>query len=136
MLVIEYNPETGWSAPIIKPYGPISLDPASSVFQYATAAFEGMKAFRGEDGRPRLFRPEMNMDRMQRSAERVALPVSTSSFLGFVLMPDAIDPAIGLQCRRCAAAHQEAGRGRGSMDPFNTWLRPLYSTYLYRNASR
>ncbi|KAG8880573.1 hypothetical protein FRB98_005004, partial [Tulasnella sp. 332] len=74
MLIIEFDPESGWSAPVIKPYAPLSLDPSSSVFHYAPAVFEGMKAHRGPDGRPRLFRPELNMARMERSADRVALP--------------------------------------------------------------
>ncbi|KAG9045410.1 hypothetical protein FS837_006343 [Tulasnella sp. UAMH 9824] len=74
MLIIEHDPETGWSAPVIKPYSPLTLDPASSVFHYATAVFEGMKAFRGPDDKPILFRPEMNMDRFAMSAERIALP--------------------------------------------------------------
>ncbi|KAG8909058.1 hypothetical protein FRC00_010811, partial [Tulasnella sp. 408] len=74
MLIIEHDPATGWSAPVIKPYSPLTLDPASSVFHYATAVFEGMKAFRGPDGKPILFRPEMNMDRFAMSAERIALP--------------------------------------------------------------
>lgn len=43
MLVASYDPEHGWSDPEIKPYGPISLDPASSCFQYSTNVFEGMK---------------------------------------------------------------------------------------------
>ena len=55
------------------------MNPAASVFHYATAVFEGMKAFRGPGGKPTLFRPEMNMDRFEKSAERIALPVSRSS---------------------------------------------------------
>ena len=43
MLVAEYDPKTGWSAPEIKPYGPLNLDPASSCFQYCPNVFEGMK---------------------------------------------------------------------------------------------
>lgn len=43
MLIASYDPEHGWSDPEIKPYGPISLDPASSCFQYSTNVFEGMK---------------------------------------------------------------------------------------------
>ncbi|KAG7098221.1 hypothetical protein E1B28_000188 [Marasmius oreades] len=81
MLVISFDPENGWSAPEIKPYGPISLDPASSCFQYATNAFEGMKAYLGPDGEPRLFRPNMNMARMERSVERAALPSFNSQAL-------------------------------------------------------
>ena len=43
MLIASYDPEHGWSDPEIKPYGPITLDPASSCFQYSTNVFEGMK---------------------------------------------------------------------------------------------
>lgn len=74
MLVTEYEPKTGWSAPEIKPYGPLSLDPASSCLQYCPNVFEGMKAYLGPDGKPRLFRPQMNMERLARSIHRAALP--------------------------------------------------------------
>ncbi|KAJ4485208.1 aminotransferase [Lentinula aciculospora] len=74
MVVAEFDPETGWSNPEIKPRGPLSLDPASSCVQYGTTVFEGMKAYIGPDGKPRLFRPDMNMARLARSAERMALP--------------------------------------------------------------
>lgn len=43
MLVVHYDPVNGWSAPEIKPYGPLSIDPASSCLQYSTNIFEGMK---------------------------------------------------------------------------------------------
>ncbi|TFK38803.1 aminotransferase [Crucibulum laeve] len=74
MLIVNYDPVTGWSTPEIKPYGPLILDPASSCFQYCPNVFEGMKAYAGPDGKPRLFRPQKNMERLTRSAERVALP--------------------------------------------------------------
>ncbi|KAJ7087967.1 aminotransferase [Mycena belliarum] len=74
MLVMTCDPLTGWSAPEIKPYGPLALDPASNCLQYATNVFEGMKAFMGPDGKPRLFRPDQNMARLQTSAARMALP--------------------------------------------------------------
>ncbi|ESK90589.1 branched-chain-amino-acid aminotransferase [Moniliophthora roreri MCA 2997] len=74
MLVIDFDPVTGWSAPEIKPYGPLSLDPSSSCFQYATNVFEGLKAYLGPDGEPRLFRPDLNMKRLVKSVDRVALP--------------------------------------------------------------
>lgn len=74
MLVVNYDPATGWSVPKIKPYGPLTLDPASSCFQYCPNVFEGMKAYLGPNGEPRLFRPERNMERLNRSAQRVALP--------------------------------------------------------------
>ncbi|RDX47081.1 branched-chain amino acid aminotransferase II [Lentinus brumalis] len=74
MILVSYDPVHGWSAPEIKPYGPLSLMPASASFSYGTNAFEGMKAYMGPDGIPRLFRPEKNMARFVRSAARVALP--------------------------------------------------------------
>ncbi|KAG6832201.1 hypothetical protein H0H92_004166 [Tricholoma furcatifolium] len=46
----------------------------STVLHYAQTIFEGMKAYRREDGKVTLFRPDMNMKRMNNSAERLALP--------------------------------------------------------------
>ncbi|KAJ3508550.1 hypothetical protein NLJ89_g5698 [Agrocybe chaxingu] len=74
MLVVHYDPVHGWGAPEIKPYGPLILDPMSSCFQYCPNVFEGMKAYLGPNGEPRLFRPTLNMERLVRSADRVALP--------------------------------------------------------------
>lgn len=74
MLVMSYEPNSGWSTPVLQPYQPLQLDPASSCFQYCPNLFEGMKAYLGPDGEPRLFRPNLNMKRMKTSAERVALP--------------------------------------------------------------
>ncbi|KAI0085681.1 branched-chain amino acid aminotransferase II [Irpex rosettiformis] len=74
MAIAHYDPVNGWSAPEIKPYGPLMLDPLSSCLQYSTSLFEGMKAYLGADDKVRLFRPEMNMARMDRSRERIALP--------------------------------------------------------------
>ncbi|RMZ78718.1 hypothetical protein DV737_g3733, partial [Chaetothyriales sp. CBS 132003] len=74
MLTVNWSLTTGWSAPSIVPYGPFSIMPTASVLHYATECFEGMKAYRGVDGRVRLFRPEMNAKRLRRSAQRIALP--------------------------------------------------------------
>lgn len=43
MVLVTYDPVKGWSAPEIKPYGPLTLDPMCSCFQYSTNLFEGMK---------------------------------------------------------------------------------------------
>jgi len=43
MLVAHFDPVDGWSAPEIKPYEPLHIDPASSCLQYCSNAFEGMK---------------------------------------------------------------------------------------------
>lgn len=74
MITASWNSSSGWSAPHLQPYEPLSLAPTASVFHYGTSCFEGLKAYRGVDGRLRLFRPTLNCARMVRSAARVALP--------------------------------------------------------------
>jgi branched-chain amino acid aminotransferase len=76
MLVATY--ENGvWGEPEIKPYGPLTFHPSLHALHYGQAVFEGMKAFRGADGKVRLFRPEENWKRLNRSAERMAMPAIT-----------------------------------------------------------
>jgi branched-chain amino acid aminotransferase len=75
MLIVNFDPAIGWSAPEIKPYGPLALDPMCSCFQYASTVFEGMKAYLGPNGEARLFRPQKNMERLKRSTGRMALPL-------------------------------------------------------------
>ncbi|OZJ03108.1 hypothetical protein BZG36_03375 [Bifiguratus adelaidae] len=74
MLSIEWDDRNGWGTPHIKPYDKLSLDPSSVVFHYAITCFEGMKAYKDKDGKIRLFRPDMNMKRMNKSAARITLP--------------------------------------------------------------
>ena len=74
MLTVSWSAASGWAAPEIKPYGNLSLSPAASVLHYATECFEGMKAYRGYDGKLRIFRPERNCARMLKSATRISLP--------------------------------------------------------------
>ena len=56
MLTIPWDIGRGWHSPAIVPYGPLSLDPAASSLHYGQEMFEGMKAFRGADGKVRLWR--------------------------------------------------------------------------------
>lgn len=82
MLLIPWSHETGWGAPSIQPYGPLALDPSSTVLHYASTLFEGMKAYRDADsGVVRLFRPDKNMERMNRSAARLAFPTFSGEHL-------------------------------------------------------
>ena len=74
MLKIPWTAARGWGEPSIEPYGPLSLEPSSVVLHYAVTLFEGMKAYRDDHGKVRLFRPEKNMERMNRSASRICLP--------------------------------------------------------------
>lgn len=57
MFMMEYNKKEGWHDARIVPYGPLSLDPASTVFHYGAEIFEGLKAYRRPDGKVQLFRP-------------------------------------------------------------------------------
>lgn len=74
MVTCSWTATSGWEAPQLKPYGPLSIMPTASVLHYATECFEGMKLYRGFDGRLRLFRPDRNAARLLRSATRIALP--------------------------------------------------------------
>ncbi|KAM8845232.1 branched-chain-amino-acid aminotransferase, mitochondrial isoform 2-T2 [Spinachia spinachia] len=74
MLTINWSAKVGWEAPRIKPFQNLSLHPATTALHYSIELFEGMKAFRGVDNHIRMFRPMLNMARMQRSAERSSLP--------------------------------------------------------------
>ena len=75
MYVAEWTPQDGWHDARITPYAPLTLDPATAVLHYAQEIFEGMKAYRHEDGSVWTFRPEENAARMVRSSHRLALPV-------------------------------------------------------------
>lgn len=74
MFMMDYEEEKGWHHPRLTPYAPIMLDPSSSVFHYGQAVFEGLKAYRTEDGRVLLFRPEQNIKRLNRSCQRMSMP--------------------------------------------------------------
>src|SRR5215475_9575863 len=74
MFLADFQEEKGWYDPRIEPYGPLALDPAASVLHYAQAVFDGLKAFRGKDGRVRLFRPQKHVERLNQSARRMCIP--------------------------------------------------------------
>lgn len=74
ILEVEWTAEKGWGVPTIKPYHNFSLDPATCVLHYSFELFEGLKAYRDSNGKIRTFRPDKNMERMNRSAKRAALP--------------------------------------------------------------
>lgn len=76
----------GWQKPEIIPFENISLHPAAKVLHYAIELFEGLKAYRGIDGRIRIFRPDMNMRRMNLSAKASGLPTFDSGELIKCLM--------------------------------------------------
>lgn len=73
MFMAQHNQASGWEYPRIKPFAPLSIHPAAQVLHYGMTCFEGMKAYRGVDGKARLFRPERNMNRLLSSASRLQL---------------------------------------------------------------
>ncbi|MGP6172769.1 branched-chain amino acid aminotransferase [Corynebacterium sp. A21] len=74
MVTIDWTEEAGWHNAEVQPYAPLSMDPATTVFHYGQAIFEGIKAYRQPDGSIATFRPTANAERMQRSARRMAMP--------------------------------------------------------------
>lgn len=74
MFVMNYDLSKGWHDPRIVPYAPITLDPAAMVFHYGQEMFEGLKAYKAEDGRVLLFRPEKNIERANRTNVRICIP--------------------------------------------------------------
>lgn len=71
----EYLKMVGdWSNARVEPYGPLALSPAAAVLHYAQEIFEGLKAYRHDDGSVWTFRPHANAARMNRSAHRMAMP--------------------------------------------------------------
>lgn len=116
MLVAEWDSETGWGTPEIKPYADFQMDPASYVFHYAFCCFEGQKAFVGEDDQVRIFRPDKNMARLNKSTSRIALPT--------------VDPDVGVKLMREFVKIEKdvIPKGRG----MSLYLRP---TVIANNAS-
>lgn len=74
MVSIIWTAADGWHDAQVLPYGPIAMDPASSVLHYGQEIFEGMKAYRRADDSIVIFRPEENARRLNESAVRLALP--------------------------------------------------------------
>ena len=74
MLMINYDENQGWHDERIVPYQNLDMDPACMVLHYGQAIFEGMKAYKASDGRVLMFRPEDNINRMNRSGSRLCIP--------------------------------------------------------------
>ena len=73
MLVAHY--ENGqWNQPEIVPFDSLQLSPATTFMHYGQAIFEGVKAYKNQEGEPVIFRPYDNWKRMNRSAERMGMP--------------------------------------------------------------
>ncbi len=74
MFLMKWNRENGWHDAEICPYRNFSMDPAAMVYHYGQAIFEGMKAYKSDEGQIYMFRPEDNIERMNTSALRMCMP--------------------------------------------------------------
>lgn len=74
MFIMDYTEGKGWHNARIVPYGPIAYDPSIMVFHYGQSIFEGLKAYKINDGRVVLFRPDENMKRLNKSCDRLCIP--------------------------------------------------------------
>jgi branched-chain amino acid aminotransferase len=74
MALVDYDVERGWFDPRIVPYGPLTFDPAAAVLHYGEAVFDGLKAFRGVDGRVRIFRMDRHAKRLHDGGPRLCMP--------------------------------------------------------------
>lgn len=74
LFIMKFTAGRGWHDPTIQPYSPLELDPAALVLHYGQAVFEGLKAYRVQDGSINLFRPRSNFERLNHSAHRLCMP--------------------------------------------------------------
>ena len=73
MVRVDWNAADGWHDARVIPYGPLALDPATNFMHYGQAIFEGLKAYKHEDGSIHTFRPLENARRFARSAARLGM---------------------------------------------------------------
>jgi len=82
-----------WQAGALVPFAEVSVNPAATSLQFGQQAFEGMKAYRGSDSQPLLFRPNMNWRRFARSAERLLMPAVPADLFAEALSSVAVSLA-------------------------------------------
>ena len=78
MFTVKWTQAGGWEKPQIGPFKHLQVHPAAKVLHYSIELFEGMKAYRGVDGKIRLFRPNLNLMRMHKSKYIVYLIVEVT----------------------------------------------------------
>ena len=69
-----WTADQGWHNRAIEPHGSLTLEPAAAVLHYGQEVFEGLKAYRHEDGSVWTFRPTYNAARLNHSSRRLAIP--------------------------------------------------------------
>ena len=155
MITIRWTEADGWHDARLEPYGPFTLDPATSVFHYAQEIFEGLKAYRTGTDAIVAFRPQANAARFNRTAARMAMPelpaelflnslellvtqdrdwVPTAPEHSLYLRPFMIATQRGLGVNRpsrsylfCVIASPVASYFREGIHPVTVWLSEEYS---------
>ena len=85
-MIISRFDNNSWSEPQIVATDSISLHPGAHVLHYASTCFEGLKAFRHEDGSVAIFRMDKNIARMQQSSELLSLPKFDAALLSQMII--------------------------------------------------
>ncbi|MET9339546.1 branched-chain amino acid aminotransferase [Nonomuraea sp. NPDC003804] len=155
MISIDYTEGRGWHDARLTPYGPLVLDPATSVFHYAQELFEGLKAYRQATGSIVTFRPYANAGRFNASCGRMAMPelpedtfvesldllvqadrnwVPTTEGHSLYLRPFIIATQVGLgvnypskSYRYMVIASPAASYFSGGVKPVSVWLSTEYT---------
>ena len=74
MFIMDYEKGKGWINPRIEEYKDLVISPAAMVFHYGQTMFEGMKAYKTDEGKTVLFRPDKNIERANNSNRRLCIP--------------------------------------------------------------
>jgi len=80
MFNMDYSVEKGWHNPRIEPYAPLVMDPSTMVLHYGQGVFEGLKAYRNQQGGVQLFRPQENFRRLNVSNRKLCIPELDEAF--------------------------------------------------------
>jgi branched-chain amino acid aminotransferase len=132
MITIRWDDGHGWHDARLEPYGPFTLDPATSVFHYAQEIFEGLKAYRTGTDAIVAFRPQANAARFSRTAARMAMPELPAEL--FLKSLELLVTQRGLGVNRpsrsylfCVIASPVASYFHEGIHPVTVWLSEEYS---------
>jgi branched-chain amino acid aminotransferase len=116
MAIADWESERGWFDPRVVPLRAFSLDPAAAVFHYAQEMFDGLKAFRGADGKIRFFRLDRHCKRYARRGERLCIPAIDEALMReAILSARCARTATGFRrrpARRCTSVRPSSRRSR------------------------